>query len=103
MQVEHALRQLSHLGHTARYRDARNRVIAQIFEHAADEVSHVDQLHFMHGVVLLDRNLGRVARRTSDVAEPHSTGNVDASVDGMNPARAGIGITTPVVPRIEMP
>jgi hypothetical protein len=43
MQIEAALRELRHLGYSARDGDERDRMLAQLFDHAADETAHVDQ------------------------------------------------------------
>ena len=49
MQVEQALRELGHLAEAAGDGDARHRVRAQIFQHAADEIAHVDQRRSREG------------------------------------------------------
>ena len=45
MQIEQALSELRHLGEAARDRHPGDRMAAQIFEHAADEIAHVDERH----------------------------------------------------------
>jgi hypothetical protein len=43
MQIEAALRELHHLGYSARDGDEGDRMLAQLFDHAADEIARVDQ------------------------------------------------------------
>ena len=43
MQIEPALRELRHFRDACGDGDAGNRMRAQIFDHAADEIAHVDQ------------------------------------------------------------
>ena len=58
VQIGQALRQLGHLGDAAGDGDARHRMAAQIFQHAADEVAHVDQRDLRQIVELLRARLG---------------------------------------------
>ena len=62
MQVEQALRELGHLGDAARDGDPRHRMGAHIFQHAADEVAHVDQRGLGQSVELAHRRLRGRAR-----------------------------------------
>ena len=91
MHVEQPLRQLGHLGDAAGDRDARHGMVADVFQHAADEIAHVDQLHLVQAVQLLHGQLGSVAGGAGDMGEAHGAGDVDAAMDGVNPGRAGIG------------
>ena len=91
MQVQMAGRELGELGEAAGERDPRDRVAAQIFEHAADEIAHVDQRELGQAVERLDRALRGRAGGGGDVAEAGGARDVDAAVDGMHPGRAGIG------------
>ena len=58
MQVEEALRQFGHLGDAAGDRDAIDGVLAQVFQHAADEVAHVNQGGGRQAVMRGDRGVG---------------------------------------------
>ncbi len=49
----------------------------------------------VQGVQLLRGDLGGVAGGAGDMGEPHGAGDVDAAMDGVNPGRAGIGMTMP--------
>ncbi len=91
MQVEHTLGQLGHLGEAARHRDALDRVPAQVFQHAADEVAHVDDGRVRKVVERLDGLLGCVSRGTRHVVEAERPRHVDAAVDRVDPGRAGVG------------
>ena len=62
MQIEQALRELGHLADAAGDGHPRHRMLAQIFEHAADEVAHVDERDLRQIVQLLHRRLGGVCR-----------------------------------------
>ena len=91
MQVEQALGELGHLADAAGDGDARHGVRAQIFEHAADEIAHVDQRGFGKVVQLLHGGLGSRAGRSGDMRKARGAGDVDAAMDRMDPGRAGIG------------
>ena len=90
MQVEHALAKLGHLAHAAGDADARHRISPQIFQHAADEIAHVDQRDFVQAVQLLHRLFAGIACRARDMLQAHRARDVDAAVDRMDPRRAGI-------------
>ena len=91
MQVEQALGELGHLGDAAGDGDARHGMRAQIFEHAADEIAHVDQRDLGQAVELLHRGLRGRAGRAGDMGEARGARDVDAAMDRMDPGRAGIG------------
>ena len=55
MNVEHALRELGHLGDPAGDADAGHRMGADVFQHAANEIAHVDQRDLGQAVQPLDR------------------------------------------------
>ena len=67
MKIEMARRQLGDLGEAAGQRQPRYGMAAQIFEHAAGEITHVDQSHVVKTVHLLDRRLRGPAGRRRDV------------------------------------
>ena len=91
MEIEQALRELRHLGDAARDGDARYGVAPEVFQHAADEVAHVDQRRIAEAVERLDRGLGGRSRRAGHVIEPERPGDIDAAMDRVDPGRAGIG------------
>ena len=64
MQVEHALRELRHLGDAAGDGHPRHRMAAQVFEHAADEIAHFDQRGLGQSAELLHGGF-RTRRRSS--------------------------------------
>ena len=90
MNVEQALRELGHLGDAAGDRHARHGMIAKIFQHAAYEIAHVDELYLVQAVEFLHGGLGSVAGGAGDVGEPHGAGDVDTAMDGVNPGRARV-------------
>jgi len=63
---------------------------AQIFQHAADEIAHVDQGDVRQAVKLLHRGFRRRSGRTGEVGDAACACHIDALIDGMNPGRAGI-------------
>ena len=67
MQVEQALAELGHLGEAAGDGDPRHRMAAQVFQHAAGEVAHVDQGMLGQAVEALHRRLGGRARGAGDM------------------------------------
>ena len=68
MQVEQALPELGHLGEAAGDGDLRNGMAAQIFQHAAGEIAHVDAAPSRAGRRGLHRLLGGAARRARDMS-----------------------------------
>ena len=68
-----------------------HRMPAQIFEHAADEVAHVDQRDLRQAVELLHAGLGARAGGAGDVGQAGGARDFDAGMDRMNPSRARIG------------
>ena len=91
MQVEQALGELGHLADAAGDGDALHGMGAQIFEHAADEIAHVDQRDLGQVVQFLDGRFGRRAGRAGDLREARRAGDIDAAINRMDPGRAGIG------------
>ena len=91
MQVEQALRELRHLGEAAGDGDPRHGMAAQIFQHAADEIAHVDQRDLGQAVQPLHRRLGGVPGRAGDMVEAGGARDIDAAMDRVDPGRAGIG------------
>ena len=68
-----------------------HRMAAQIFEHAADEVTHIDQRDLRQAVEFLHAGFGARAGGAGDVSETGGAGDFDAGMDRMNPRRARIG------------
>ena len=91
MEIGEALRQLGHLGNAAGDGDARHRMAAHIFEHSADEISHVDQCDLRQAVKFLNRGFRTAAGRTGDVREAGGARHIDAAMNGVDPRRARIG------------
>ena len=95
MQVERALSELGQLADAACDGDPRHRMAGEVFEHAPGKVAHVEQA-FVRGIEQLAGSLLRaVAGRADDVVDAERAGDVDATVDGMDPRAAGIGDDDP--------
>jgi hypothetical protein len=89
MHIQHALGELRHLRDTAGDRHPLDRMAAQIFEHTADKISHIDQGDLPQAVIGCHGLLGRIAGRACNMGKSCSTGDIDASPDRMDPCRAG--------------
>ena len=63
---------------------------ADVFQHAAGEIAHVDQRGLGQDEQLLHGGLGGGAGGAGDVVEAGALGDIDAAMDGMNPGRAGV-------------
>ncbi len=90
MHVEHALGELGHLGDAAGNGYLRHRMAADIFQHAADEIAHVDQRDIGEVMIGLRRLFGRIAGGAGNVIEAGRARHIDAAPDGMDPGRARI-------------
>ena len=90
MQIGEALRELGHLADAAGDGDARQRMRAHIFEHAADEIAHVDQRDLRQAVEFLHRGFRTGPGRAGDVSDAGGARDIDAAMDRMDPGRAGI-------------
>ena len=66
-----------------------------MFQHAADEIAHVDQRALGQVVVALDRGFGGRSGCPGDMGQPGRPGDVDPAVDGVDPGGAGIGDDDP--------
>ena len=95
MKVEPALGELSHLGHAARNRHLFDGVLAQVFEHAADEIPHIDHGDLRQIVKYTGRVFGSGAGGTDDMGKACCPRDVDAAVNGMDPGRAREGDDDP--------
>ena len=95
MQIARALGELGDFGEATGNRNFWHRVAAQIFQHAASKIAHVDQSVVGQAKQCLDRGFRGLARRRADVAHSFSAGNVDAAVDRVDPGGAGIGFDYP--------
>ena len=95
MEIEQSLRELRHLAYTTGNGDARDRMSPQIFQHAADEIAHVDQRDLLQVMQLLHRRFGSSAGRAGDMGEACGAGDIDAAMDRVDPGRAGIGNDDP--------
>src|SRR6185437_7984115 len=90
VKIEQPLGELGHLADAAGNGHPRHRMAAQIFQHAADEVAHVDQGYLGEAAHSLHRPLGLRTRRASDMREPRRARDVDSAPDRLDPGRAGI-------------
>ena len=90
MQIKPALRQLAELGRAAGHRHPRYRMAAQVFQHPADEVAHVDQRLLGQTQMGARRRLGGAAGGPGDVDEAGRARDVDAAMDRVDPGGAGI-------------
>ena len=104
MQIEMPGRELGELAEAAGDGQPRHRMLAQIFERAADEIAHVDQRHLRQIVHRLAPPSSEVepvdaARCVSPAARATS---MPRWIEWIHAAQEN-GTTMPVVPRIEMP
>jgi hypothetical protein len=88
MQVHRPLRHLRELAEAAGHRHPVDRMGAKIFQHAADEVAHVDQCRIVQAVKPLDGGFRGRAGGPGHVAQPGGARHVDALMNGGNPRRA---------------
>ena len=72
-----------------------DRMLAQIFERAADEIAHVDQRMIGQAVARADRGLGGLAGRGADMRATARARDVHPAMDRMDPGRARIGDDDP--------
>src|ERR1700736_3172352 len=99
MEIEQSLPKLCHFGKTSGDGDAWDGVSLRIFQHAADEVAHVDERGFGKTMQLPNSHLGSRPSGASDVLEAARACHVDTAVDGVDPGRAGIGHDNPGRPQ----
>ncbi len=85
MQIKMPGGELGQLGETAGDRQPVDRMGAQIFERAADKIAHVDQPVVGEIIEALHGALRGGARRRGDVNKPGGAGDIDATLDRMNP------------------
>src|SRR6516162_8955025 len=90
MEVEVAGAELCQLAEPPSDREPLDRMPAQIFQHAADEVAHVDQRVVGKIVETLYSALRSRAGSRRDVGEAGGAGNIYPAMDGMDPGGAGI-------------
>jgi hypothetical protein len=103
VQVEVAVGEFGQLADAAGDGQPRHRVAAQVLEHCAGEVAHVQQRVLGQPVQLgTTRSLVDPVQPATWV-RPGRAGDVDAPADRVDPRRARVGTTTPVVPRIDSP
>ena len=91
MQIEMAGGELGELGEAAGDGQPRDRMTAQIFQCAADEIAHVDQGVLGQTVKALHGALRGRAGRRGDVVEAGGARDIDPAVDRVDPGGAGIG------------
>ena len=90
VKIGEALRELGHLAEAAGDGHPRHRMITQIFQHAADEIAHVDQRNVRQAVKLLHRSFGIGASAAGNVGKTGGARDIDTAMDRVNPRRAGI-------------
>ncbi len=89
MEVEKALAELGHFGEAAGDRHFGDLVLAQIFQHAADKIAHLDQRDVRHSMQRLDRRFRGRAGRSGDMGEPGRAGDIDPAMNRIDPCGAG--------------
>src|SRR5262245_44324818 len=92
MEVTRAGGQLGDLGEAAGDGQARQGMPAQIFEHPAREVAHIDDGDVRQLIEPADTRLRGRAGAGRHMLEPVGAGNVDAPMDRGDPGRAGVGM-----------
>ena len=90
VQIQPALGELGHLGDAAGHGDARDRMAAQVFQHAADEIAHVDQRDLGQPMQRLHRLFGGAAGGAGDMGKAGGARHIDAAMDAVDPGGAGI-------------
>ena len=83
--------ELGHLGEAAADSDALHGMLAQIFQHAAHEIAHLDQRHIGQAEMALQGLLGGAARGARQMIGAHGAGHINAAMDRADPGRAGKG------------
>ncbi len=91
MQIKQALCELGHLREPARNRHLGHGMGAQIFEHPANEIAHIDECGLRQAIELLYRCFRTRAGRARDQGMAGGTRDIDAAANGIDPRRAGIG------------
>ena len=81
VKIGKTLRELGHLADAAGDGHARHRMIAQIFQHAADEIAHVDQRNVRQAAKLLHRSFGIGAGAAGNVRKTSGARDIDAAMD----------------------
>ena len=90
VQVQPALCQFRHLGHATGHGDSADRMRAQVFQHPAHEIAHLQQCHLRQPVQRLHRGLAGAAGSPGDMLDAHRPRHIDAAVDAVDPGGAGI-------------
>lgn len=91
VKIQQPLSKLCDFGKSPCDGDARDRVRLQIFQHAADEITHLDQSGVRQAMKTLNGALGSAARRAGDVLKSAGECNVNPAMDGVNPSGAREG------------
>ena len=90
MEVEKALAELGHFGKASGDRHFGDLVRAQIFQHAAYKIAHLDQRDVRQSVQRLDRRFRSRAGRAGDMGKPGGAGDIDPAMNRVDPCGAGI-------------
>ena len=90
VKIGETLRKLGHFADAAGDSEPRHRMAAQIFEHPANEIAHVDQRNVGKAVKLLCGGLGAGAGGADDMSKTRSARNIDAAMNRVDPCGTGI-------------
>ena len=91
MKVQVSFGQLADLGESAANDDTRHRVSAEIFQHTAGKIAHVDHCVVRQTQQFLGFFLGRFSRTPGNQGFTPGAGDIDAAMDRFDPRSAGIG------------
>ncbi len=89
MEVEKALAEFDHFGEAAGYRHLGDVVRAQIFQHAAYKIAHLDQADIRQPMQRLDSGFRSRAGRSGDMGKPGRAGDIDPAMNRIDPRGAG--------------
>ncbi len=95
MEIEKALAELGHFGKASGDRHFGDLVRAQIFQHAAYKIAHLDQRDVRQSMQHLDRRFRSRAGRSGDMGKPGGAGDIDPAMNRVDPCGAGIGHDNP--------
>ena len=89
MEIEKALAELGHFGEASGDRHFGDLVRAQIFQHAAYKIAHLDQRDVRQSMQRLDRRFRSRAGRSGDMGKPGGAGDIDPAMNRVDPCGAG--------------
>ena len=79
--------QLDQFGKAASNTDMLNRMFAQVFQHAANKITHIKDRFVGQIVIGANGGLRRFAGGTRNVGAARGAGDIDAAMDRMDPCR----------------